>query len=58
MVMLDPASVDIKTLSSYLETQGIRLSGPRLVTHLNITDTDIQQIIDALQRFDASMHKP
>ena len=58
MVMLDPASVDIKTLSTYLETQGIRLSGPRLVTHLNITDTDIQQIIDALQRFDASMHKP
>ena len=54
--MLDPTSVDIKILSTYLETQGIRLSGPRLVTHLNITDTDIQQIIDALQRFDASVH--
>ncbi len=56
MVMLDPASVDISVLAAYLKDRGILLTGPRLVTHLDITSADIDSIIEALHAFEALSH--
>lgn len=56
MVMLDPASVDISALAAYLKDRGILLTGPRLVTHLDITSADIDSIIEALHAFEALSH--
>ena len=56
MVMLDPASVDISVLAAYLKDRGILLTGPRLVTHLDITSADIDSIIEALHAFEDLSH--
>lgn len=56
MVMLDPASVDISALAAYLKDRGILLTGPRLVTHLDISSADIDSIIEALHAFEALSH--
>ncbi|MFN3236497.1 MAG: low-specificity L-threonine aldolase [Pseudomonadales bacterium] len=49
MVMLAPDT--IKGLATFLATQGIKISGPRLVFHQDIGSTALAQIAEALQQF-------
>jgi threonine aldolase len=49
MVMLDPQSMS--GLAPFLATQGIKISGPRLVFHQDIDSPAMMQITEALQQF-------
>jgi threonine aldolase len=53
MVILDSSSVAMPRLMSFLAARQIRITGPRLVIHLDISSADIQLVIAALQEFDA-----
>lgn len=52
MVMLDLSGVDVKRLQAFLLKREIQISGPRLVTHLDISAEDIEVIIEAFRQFD------
>ena len=52
MVMLDLSGVDVKRLRAFLLKREIQISGPRLVTHLDISAEDIEVIIEAFRQFD------
>jgi len=52
MVILDLSGVDVKQLQAYLLKFEIQISGPRLVTHLDISADDIEVIISAFRQFD------
>jgi len=47
MVMLEPSGVDMKALGKFLSGRGIATSGPRLVTHLDLTAADIDAMLEA-----------
>ncbi len=49
MVMLEP--YNIKALADHLSQHGIRISGSRLVTHMDISDQQVEQIVSALRSF-------
>lgn len=53
MVMLDPATVEIARLQPFLAEKGITLSGPRLVTHLDVSTDDIETVLTAFAEFRA-----
>jgi threonine aldolase len=50
MVILDP-TMDIAALRTHLEQQGIRIAGPRWVFHMDVSDADIHQLLDACRTF-------
>ncbi|MBC8272602.1 MAG: low-specificity L-threonine aldolase [Gammaproteobacteria bacterium] len=52
MVMLDLSGVDVKRLQAFLLKREIQISGPRLVTHLDISAEDIEVIIGAFRQFE------
>ena len=52
MVMLDLSGVDVKRLRAFLLKREIQISGPRLVTHLDISAEDIDVIIGAFRQFE------
>ena len=52
MVILDLSGVDVTQLQAYLLKFEIQISGPRLVTHLDISADDIEVIISAFRQFD------
>ena len=52
MVMLDLSGVDVKRLQVFLLKREIQISGPRLVTHLDISAEDIEVIIGAFRQFE------
>jgi threonine aldolase len=52
MLMLD-ASMDLTGLISHLEGAGIRVNGHRWVFHLDISDSDVEQIISACTAYAA-----
>lgn len=47
MVMLDPKRVNVRRFGQFLADRDIRISGPRLVTHLDVSADDIDQLLDA-----------
>ncbi len=51
MVMLDPVAVDIDRLRPFLRARDILISGPRLVTHLDVTADDIDKVLEAMAAF-------
>lgn len=51
MVMLDPTNMS--GLISHMAEQGVRLSGPRLVFHMDVTESDLEQVAAALKSFQA-----
>ena len=53
MVILDSSSVDMARLIDFLAEWQIRITGPRLVVHLDVSRADIERLIEALQAFDA-----
>lgn len=55
MVMIDTSRVDFKQLQQYLLEREIRISGPRLVTHMDISAEDISKVATAFRHFDESM---
>ena len=55
MVMLDLSGVDIRQLQGFLLDRDIRISGPRLVTHLDISAEDIARVSTAFRQFDEAI---
>lgn len=51
MVMLDPDQTDVRALREFLQARDITISGPRLVTHLDISTTDVDAVLSACQEF-------
>lgn len=51
MVMFAPESGDFTSLGKYLRTKDILISGGRLVTHLDISEAQIQQVVAAFTGF-------
>ena len=56
MVILDAACTDMPKLIPYLSEQGIRITGPRLVLHLDISRHDVDHLTNVLNTFDAAQH--
>ncbi len=52
MVMLDLSGVDFQRLQAFLLKREIHISGPRLVTHLDISADDIERISAAFRQFE------
>ena len=52
MAMLNISKIDFKALQHFLLEKNIRISSPRLVTHLDISERDIEQVIAAFRLFD------
>jgi len=52
MVILDAKRTDMPRLMSYLDKRGIRVTGPRLVLHLDVSRYDVEHITNALNGFD------
>jgi threonine aldolase len=50
MVMLAPET-DIPPLQHHLAERGIRISGPRWVFHLDVSDDDVTRLIDACRAY-------
>jgi threonine aldolase len=53
MVILDAGRTDMPQLILYLNTHGIRITGPRLVLHLDVSRHDVEHLINVLSLFDA-----
>lgn len=51
MVMLDSARLDMGALKQFLYSRDINISGPRLVTHLDVSSDDIDQVLAAFTQF-------
>ncbi len=51
MVMLDAAGIDIAALRQHLAGRNITISGPRLVTHLDVSSRDIDEVVSAFADF-------
>jgi threonine aldolase len=51
MVMINTSEIDFKQLQQHLLERQIRISSPRLVTHLDISTEDINTIISAFGEF-------
>jgi threonine aldolase len=51
MVMINTSEIDFKQLQQHLLERQIRISSPRLVTHLDISTEDINTIISAFREF-------
>lgn len=51
MVMLDPSKTDTRALQQHFHENGIRISGPRLVTHLDLKDSDIDRVLETVRTF-------
>ncbi|MFT6432791.1 MAG: threonine aldolase [Candidatus Azotimanducaceae bacterium] len=51
MVMINISEIDFKQLQQHLLERQIRISSPRLVTHLDISTEDINTIISAFREF-------
>lgn len=51
MVMLNLDDARLQTLKAHAAAAGIRISSPRLVTHLDIDDADISHVIDVFAEF-------
>jgi len=51
MVMLDAASLDIAGLRRFLADRDIRISGPRLVTHLDLDAADVDSVVGAFAEY-------
>lgn len=54
MVMLDPRVTDIGKLRAFLADRDITISGPRLVTHLDIAAEDVDRVLEACSAFQES----
>lgn len=50
MVMLD-AVTDVEPLQAHLEEDGIRISGTRWVFHQDVSDDDVEQLLESCRRF-------
>lgn len=55
MVML-AADMDIPPLRAHLAEHGIRISGPRWVFHLDISDNDVERLLQACRDYDRAGH--
>lgn len=51
MVLLDPTGIDVPALRRFLGDRGITISGPRLVTHLDVDASAIDAVIAAVAAF-------
>jgi threonine aldolase len=51
MVILDPAQTDIRALQRHFKEREIRISGPRLVTHLDISPSDVDRVQEVAREF-------
>ena len=51
MLFLDLPADTVAGLRSHLAAEGISISGPRWVTHLDIDDADVERVIDAVTRY-------
>lgn len=54
MVMLDPRASDVRALRDFLATRNIIISGPRLVTHLDVAAADIDVVLSACADYGAA----
>ena len=52
MVMLDLSRIDLRRLKGFLLDREIKISGSRLVTHLDISASDIEKVVAAFREFD------
>jgi threonine aldolase len=52
MVMLDMPDETIDSLKSWLAANDVTISGPRLVTHLDVDDAALARVMDLFTRFD------
>ncbi|EAQ96811.1 low-specificity L-threonine aldolase [Congregibacter litoralis] len=50
MVMLD-AATDVESLARHLESDGIRTAGTRWVFHQDVSDDDVDRLIESCRRF-------
>ncbi|MEX0942477.1 MAG: low-specificity L-threonine aldolase [Pseudomonadales bacterium] len=53
MVLLDPSTIEIRKLQAFLADRDITISGPRLVTHLDISAQDVESVLAAFGEFRA-----
>lgn len=56
MVILDASRTNMLQLIPYLGDRGVRITGPRLVLHLDVSRQDVEHISNVLTTFDTTSH--
>ncbi|MEM6773324.1 MAG: low-specificity L-threonine aldolase [Pseudomonadota bacterium] len=52
------ANTDVSALQDHLARDGIRISGTRWVFHLDVTDEDVDRLLDSCRRFQLNHSRP